>query len=224
MSVLVPPNTLTPGTFEDVGDAQENFDAIQALVNGGLDGANLLPVTADQLSVSSTNNLRRGAGSVVGLSVPVGSAYTLIMRAPTVVMPVSGVLHISALAITVVASGTAQSISFAIRLNGVTARSRFGVAPASGVSSGLMEITGLAVTSFGSPTGAALYTDTVDSGLSALVSTNGVATGITTQPTGVFVPVSVAAGSYVVDFVARVDTGTSLAFTEGSLRVKTEAF
>lgn len=221
MTLLTLPKTLTPGTFENVGDVQDNFTAIKTLVNGGLDGDNLAQASAEALGVSATNNVRRGLGSTSLLDIS-SSVYVQLLRAPTVVMPTVGILHVSMLTACSVVLGTGALISYAVRLNGITARSRFGVA--SGVSGGLMEVTGLGIISPGTVTGGILYTDNNDAGLGALLSTNGTGSTIQTQPVGVFVPIAVSAGSYVVDVVARVDSGSDVLFNSGSLRVRAEGF
>lgn len=224
MATLTLPNTLTPGTFEDVGDVQENFVAIRSLVNGGLDGDNVSQATGEALSLSATNYPRRGRAALSLLDVGVGATYTQIIRAPAVVMPAAGILHVSMTCWAVVTGGTTQVISYAIRLNGATARSRFGVAPASGASTGLMEITGLSIASPGTPTAALLFTDTTDTGLGSLISTNGTGGAVDAQPAPAFAPIVVSAGACVVDLVARVDSGTDVLFYQGALRVRTEAF
>lgn len=221
MSALTIPKTLRPGDFENVNDVTDNFTAIRTLVNGGLDGDNLSQATDEALSLSGTNYPRRGRTELHLLSVSLGATYTTVIRAPTVVIPTGGILHVSMTCWASITLSTTQVISYAIRLNGTTARSRFGVA--SGASGGLMEVTGLSLASPGTPTGALLYTDITDISLGSTVSTNG-SGAIDTQPTGAFVPIVVTPGAYVVDLVARVDSGTDVLFSQGALRVRTEGF
>jgi hypothetical protein len=222
VSTLTLPKTLTPGTYENVGDVQDNFTAIKTLVNGGLDGDNLAQASAEALAVSATNVPRRGLGTNVAGVVVSSPTYTQLLRAPVVVMPSVGILHVSMLMATLLPATTSATISYAIQLNGTTARSRFGVA--SGASSGLLEVTGLSLAYLGTPSGAMLFTDNNDVGLGSLVSTFGYPAGDQTQPVGVFVPIAVAAGAYVVDVVGRMDTGASVLFRNGSLRVRAEGF
>lgn len=221
MSTLTLPRTLVPGAFENVNDVQDNFVAIRTLVNGGLDGDNFSQASAEALGVGATNAVRHGLGSTLLLNVTTGS-YVQLLRAPVVVMPTVGILHVSFLVAVVVSLGTSSLISYAVRLNGTTAKSRFG--SVSGASTGLMEVTGLGVTSTGSPTGGVLYTGNTDNGLDALLSTNGTGAAQQTQPVGVPVPIAVAAGSYVVDVVAKVDSGADVFFSNGKLYVKAEGF
>lgn len=221
MSTLTLPRTLVPGAFENVNDVQDNFVAIRTLVNGGLDGDNFSQATAEAVSASATNASRHGLGSTLLLNVTTGS-YVQLLRAPVVVMPTVGILHVSMFVTVTVSPSTTRLISYAIRLNGTTAKSRFGAVSAA--SGGLMEVTGLGITSPGTPTGGILYTGNTDNGLDALLSTNGGGATQQTQPVGVFVPIAVAAGSYVVDVVAKVDSGDDVGFANGKLWVKAEGF
>lgn len=228
MPSLVLPNTLTPGAYEDVGDVQENFTAIRSLVNGGLDGTNLSQTAGEQLGVSATNYPRRSSVSWLGTVPVTSSTYTQIGRAPVVTMPTAGVLHVALWTWCRDTPGTGGTVSVCVQLNGVTARSRFGVAPASGVSSGRMELVGFGVpATTGHSLGAyvLVHSDTTDTGLNYLASSNvgpvdNTAAG---HPVGAFVPITVGPGNYVVDFMARADTGGPYYFV-GSMFTKTEAF
>lgn len=227
MSTLTLPNTLTPGTLEDIGDVQENFTAIGTLVNGGLDGANLAQVVSEQLAVSAPNYPRR-APAIAGATESVAlasSTYTRIVRVSTIIVPTGGFLHVSFLATAFLFTGSAAVISFAVQLNGVTARSRFGVT--SGASTGLMEKTGVAIpAASGNATWAQLFTDpTVDIGLGAVVSSlDGPGGMTTTRPVGAFIPIVVNPGSYTVDVIGRLDSGPTITVSDWRAYVRTEAF
>lgn len=229
MTALTLPNTLTPGTFEDVGDVQENFDALRSLVNGGLDGANLSQAAGEALAVSGANIPRRGAQNAILNSsqyVTLTAAYQRLVRAPTVVMPSAGLLHVSAMGI--LAAGSTATWSICLQLNGVIARSRFGVAPASGVSVGLMERTGMTLGPAISST--LWFTDTGDTGWGSLFAPPpdtpaGTSPFTATRMLTAFVPIVAGPGSYVVDVLARHDTGaTVITNFDASIYVRTEAF
>lgn len=226
MALLTLPNTLTPGTFEDVGDVQENFAAVRSLINGSLDGDNLSQASGEALSVSSTNAPRRGrTPSAAGLSIT-SSTYVLAARCPTVVMPTSGLLHVSLWARAALAGFTAGTVMFAVQLNGVTARSRFGVLAAE--SGGLMELTISLMA--GARPDANLVTANVDAGLTSLFSadTDPVDDQSNGHALGAPVPIAANAGAYTVDLVAKVGTATGFFTDFGSIRghftVRTEAF
>lgn len=223
MTALTIPNTLTPGTLEDVGDVQENFVAIRSLVNGGLDGTNLTQTTDEALSLSGTNAPRRAAQSRPLSSteaVALTSTYQRLIRAPAVVMPTGGLLHVSAMGTMDVVS--AATWRLCVQINGVIARSRFGVA--SGASGGLMERTM-------STTGANTlwYTDISDIGLGQVDGGVGelpLDPSFGTRPMGAFVPIVVGAGSYVVDMMGVMDAGATFACvnTDAIVYVRTEGF
>lgn len=225
MTLLTLPNTLTPGTFEDVNDVQENFVAVRTLVNGNLDGDNLAQATAESLSVAASNVPRRGRAPSTSAATITTSMYTLVARCPTVVMPTSGILHVSLWARCALAGYTAGTAVVAVQLNGVTARSRFGVVAVE--SGGLMELT---VNLAGSRPDALVITAPVDAGLSSLLSAdsdpfddqpNG-------HPVGPAIPLVVNAGAYTVDLVAKTGTATGFAMDLGNIRghfwVKAEGF
>lgn len=138
MALLTLPATLAPGS--DAEDIQANFVATRAVVNGGLDGTNLSPATAETVGTSATNAARRGITTSLSDTL-LTSSYTVVSRAPTVTVPANGILHVSLIGFLQAAFG--GTASFAIQCNGVTVRSRFGVA--SGASSGLMEVLTVAV-------------------------------------------------------------------------------
>lgn len=225
MPPLVLPNTLTPGTFEDIGDVSENFAAISTLVNGNLNGANLSQATGEALSVSGTNIPRRGSETFPldsTQTVVLTGTYQRLKRAPTVVMPSGGLLHVAAF-------GEMQLLNavtwrLCVQLNGVIAKSRFGTAPASGVSVGLME----RIMSTSASSATIWYTEANDTGLGSLDSPFGYpdSPAFKDRMLTAFVPIVVGPGSFVVDICGRMDAGPPLAAvnTDAVIYVKTEAF
>lgn len=230
MTSLTLPKTLTPGALENVDDVTSNFTAVRTLMNGGLDGDNLSQATSEAISASSSNIPRRAKGYLFlsGATVTT-TTYVPVFRCPTIVVPVAGLLHISLWMRISLAGYSPGTVAVAIQLNGVTVRSRFGVA--SGASGGLMEQTGISlpapVSGF---TGGVVYTQPGDTSLASTVSTNGFpADPFTTGfPMGTAIPVAVNAGSYVVDLVAKLETATGLNLvlsdSAPSFTVRTEAF
>lgn len=225
MPPLVLPSTLTPGTFENVNDVSANFTALRTLVNGGLDGANLSQSTGEALSVSGTNIPRRGA-ETFGLdptqTVVLTGTYQRLKRAPTVVMPTGGLLHVAAFGEMQIMNAVTWRLC--VQLNGVIAKSRFGTAPASGASVGLME----RVMSTASSTMTLWYTDPGDTGLGSLDSLLGYpdSPAYRDRMLTAFIPIVVGPGSFVVDVCARQDAGPALVSVnvDAIIFVKTEAF
>jgi hypothetical protein len=223
MSALTLPKTLRPGDFENVNDVTDNFTAIRTLVNGGLDGANLTQATGEALSATATNTPRRAMQSRPLDSTEakvLNGTYQRLIRAPAVVMPTGGLLHVSAMGIMDVFGAVTWRLC--IQLNGVIVRSRFGVA--SGASGGLMERT---MSTAGSTT--LWYTDISDVGLGQVDATAGelpLEASFGSRPIGAFVPIAVGPGSFVVDVLAIQDAGPALAATNAAavIYVRTEGF
>lgn len=230
MTSLTLPKPLTPGTLENVDDVTSNFTAIRTLMNGGLDGDNLSQATGEALAVPATNLPRRAKGAIVsGGAFVLSPTYGVVARCPTVVVPTAGLLHITLWAGVSLAGYSPGTVAIAIQLNGVIARSRFGVA--SGASSGLMELTGISLPApVGPLTGGVFYTQPGDTGLASTISTNGLYADSYSSgfPMGTTIPVVVNAGAYVVDFVAKLETATGmfvqLSSGAPSFTVRVEAF
>lgn len=230
MTSLTLPKILTPGALENVDDVTSNFTAVRTLMNGGLDGDNLSQATGEALAVPATNLPRRAQGTLVsGGSYVLTTTYGVVARCPAVVMPTTGLLHISLWATMSLVAYAPGTVAVAIQLNGVTARSRFGVA--SGASGGLMELTGISLPApVGPITNGIVYTQPGDTGLAATVSTNGffVDDYAAGHPLGTSIPLAVNAGSYVVDLVAKLETATGmilgLSSAAPSLTVRAEGF
>lgn len=205
---LTLPNTLQPGTYEDANALMTNFTAVKNYLNGSLDGSTPTTTAAAQLALDSSTIERRAMNAplTAGGSTTVGT-HSVLARASAITMPSAGVLWVAAAAFmdctveTLLGNGT---YTYMIRLNGVTVKSRFGTAPASGVSGGLLQVTDVHAPLDGSRY--LVYTDDSDAGLSIMYSADGSTGEPTSRILSAFIPISVDSGVYTVDLVQRVDT------------------
>lgn len=232
MSTLTYTNTLIADTPEDVSKVQTNFVDVRTVLNGNLDGTNFTTAAKDMIALSDSGVVRRGKSVIAGSEAIAGTSFAALTtpdRVASIVVPSGGVLWVSYWAIlTKTVGGVAETASIGLFLGSNQVKSRFGVAPASGVSSGRMELVGFGVpATTGHSLGAyvLVHSDTTDTGLNYLASSNvgpadNTAAG---HPVGAFVPITVGPGNYVVDFMARADTGGPYYFV-GSMFTKTEAF
>lgn len=125
MSNIVFPNTLAPGTPEDITDVDGNLQAIRAVVNGLLDGANVQDGTlgVDEISaafaaflgVSNGGVVRRGKSIVATEEGRTNAAFGLLTtpdRVSSVVLPTDGLIRITFHALAKQSAATAQAALF----------------------------------------------------------------------------------------------------------------
>lgn len=229
MSTLTYTNTLTAGTPEDVSKVQTNFVDARTVLNGNLDGTNFTTAAKDMIALSDSGVVRRGKSVIAGSEAIAGTSFAALTtpdRVASVVVPSGGVLWVSYWAIlTKTVGGVAETASIGLFLGSNQVKSRFGVAPASGVSLGNFGIDGL-FTGAAATSAAVAFTDFVDAGMGTLTSTNGSPADDTTNghPIGGFVPVSVAAGTYTVEMRFKKTAGATVGVSARRLYVKVEAF
>lgn len=212
---LVLPNTLAPGAYENAADYQADFVAVRNYLNGSLDGSVFADTASAQLSVDEFAIERRGSlSTAIQIPSTTVGGVTVMGRVPAIVMAASGILWVSATAYMDVETesifGNGQ-YSYEIRLNGVTARSRFGAVPASGVSGGLLRYVSPDPITDGARH--QIYTENTDPGIFSLFSTDGGGGSLPTSSIlGTFLPIAVDPGAYTVDFIQKTES-----YTPGSL-------
>lgn len=224
---LVIPNTLQPGTYEDAAALQADFAAVRSYLNGSLDGNSPTSTVAQQLSLDAASvNRRERATSWPNDPIVFGDPYKSVARLGPIEMVTGGVLHIG-FRLAAQRSGAipygASTMDVALQLNGTIIRSRFGVAPASGASTGELSYIGAPFpASPGVDDHTLFFSQWTDSAIGILYA----ATDFPSGPiSGAPIPVAVDPGTYVVDLVARVGSGNSNFFMNSpDLYCKAEAF
>lgn len=233
MTTLAYTNTLTAGQPENVSQVQQNFVDARTVLNGGLDGDNVSTATAQALGLTTTAAapggaaVRRGKSIIATAENIAGTSYATLTtpdRVASLVVPSNAIVWVSfwcELLKTVGGAGESGSVGLFFGANQV--KSRFGTAPASGVSGGLFE--GLTLLSgAGTPQACIAFTDYVDPGISSLTSSSGEPVDDTTNghPVGAFVPLVIAAGTYTVEMRFKKTAGATVAVSKRRLYCKVE--
>lgn len=229
MTTLAYTNTLIANTNEDVSKVQQNFVDARTLLNGNLDGANLSTATKDAIGLSDATTVRRGKSVIATSENIAGTSYATLTtpdRVASLVVPSNAIVWVSYWC-TMIKSvgGVGETGSCGLFFGSNQIRSRFGNAPASGVSGGLFEAAG--VLTSGTPvTSALVFTEFVDAGMSSLQSTSGNPADDVTNghPVGSFVPVAITAGTYTVEMRFKKTAGATIAVSNRRLYLKVEAF
>lgn len=220
--------TIATGGQRNASQLQSNFTDIRSVVNGGLDADNLSTATGQALALSQTGAVRRGKSIIATSESIAGTSYAALTTPDSVasiVVPTNGVLWVSFWCqMTKSVGGASETASVGLFLGANQARSRFGVAPASGVSGGLFETT--VFSTFVPSASAAVFTDYVDSAMANLPSGSGAPADDTTNghPVGAFVPIAVTAGTYTVQMRFKKTAGATVAVATRRLFVKAEAY
>lgn len=228
MTTLAYTNTLTAGTPENVAAVQQNFVDARTVLNGSIDGDNMTAATKNAIGLSDSTTVRRGRSIIATSEAIAGTGYAALTtpdRVASVVVPANGVLWVSYWCQMIkTVGGSSETASIGLFLGSNQVKSRFGTAPASGVSGGLFEVT--AFSTFVPSVTVAAFTDFVDSGMAVLTSGSGAPADDTTNghPIGVFVPIAVAAGTYTVEMRFKKTAGATVSASTRRLYVKAEAF
>lgn len=229
MTTLAYTNTLVAGANEDVTKIQQNFVDARTVINGSLDADNLTAATRQALALTDAATVRRGKSVIATSESIAGTTYAALTtpdRVASVVIASNTLLWVSYWCMmTKSVGGAAETASVGLFLSGTQVKSRFGTAPASGVSAGFFQADGIFAATV--PSAAAIaYTDNADAGIGSLVSTSGGAADDTTNghPVGVFVPIIVAAGTYTVEMRFKKTAGATVAVANRRMYVKAETY
>lgn len=222
-------NSLAAGQPRDVTKIQQNFVDLRTAINGGLDGDNFTSATRQAMGLSDASNIRRGSAVIATSQSIAGTSYAALTtpdRVSNVVVAANSLLLVSYWCVGLkTVGGTSETYSMGLFLNGTQVKSRFGIAPASGVSAGLFEQAGIAG-GLAPTTSHCLFTANTDDGFDELFSGNGAPADDTAagHPVGTFVPIVVAAGTYTVEVRFKKTAGATASIQSRRLYARSEAF
>lgn len=221
--------SLVAGTPENVANVQTMFNDARTALNGNVIADDLTAATRNQLGLTDASTVRRGKSIIATSESIAGVGYAALTtpdRVASVVVAANTILWLSWWCqMTKSVGGAAETGSVGLFLSGAQVKSRFGSAPASGVSAGFFQADGIFAATVPSASAIA-YTDAADAGIGSLVSTSGAASDDTTNghAVGVWVPLAIAAGTYTVEMRFKKTAGATVAVFNRRLYVKTETF
>jgi hypothetical protein len=227
VSDLVIPNTLTPGTPEDVSDVQDNFTAVTTWANGNIDGDNLTTATNQALGLNETGTVRRGKSIIATEQSTTSTSYTTLTtpdRVQNVVLPTDGLIFVALQAM------WKESVNAAARAAIFVGSDQLKVAASNTANPAVQEAQcQMAADTYGN---LVAYPAGLSGGAAGTVATGYVADVTTGQAVGTafaageafgFTTIFAAAGTYTISIQFKTSSGT-LTAKNRKLWVWTQAF